>query len=94
MFPTHERARAMAAFGGIIGVAGARAGTRRGAAGPNLFGWGWRSIFYINVPIGLGRGVAGRALAAGTRSRSAETRSLTRSARSGSPARSSWSRSR
>ncbi len=54
MFPPHERARAMAAFGGVIGV-GAVAGQVLGGVllDANLFGWGWRTIFYINVPIGL-----------------------------------------
>jgi EmrB/QacA subfamily drug resistance transporter len=54
MFPPHERVRAMAAFGGVIGV-GAVAGQVLGGVllDANLFGWGWRTIFYINVPIGL-----------------------------------------
>ena len=54
MFPLHERARAMAAFGGVIGVA-AVAGQVLGGVllDANLFGWGWRTIFFINVPIGL-----------------------------------------
>lgn len=54
MFPLHERARAMAAFGGVIGV-GAVAGQVLGGVllDVNLFGWGWRTIFFINVPVGL-----------------------------------------
>lgn len=54
MFPVHERARAMAAFGGVIGI-GAVAGQVLGGVllDANLFGWGWRTIFFINVPIGL-----------------------------------------
>jgi MFS family permease len=44
----------MAAFGGVIGVA-AVAGQVLGGVllDANLFGWGWRTIFFINVPIGL-----------------------------------------
>ncbi len=54
MFPVHERARAMAAFGGVVGV-GAVAGQVLGGVllDADLFGWGWRTIFFINVPIGL-----------------------------------------
>jgi EmrB/QacA subfamily drug resistance transporter len=54
LFPLHERARAMAAFGATIGI-GAVAGQVLGGVllDANLFGWGWRTIFYINVPIGL-----------------------------------------
>ncbi|KZM76124.1 MFS transporter [Nocardia terpenica] len=54
MFPVRERARAMAAFGATIGI-GSVAGQVLGGVLLNidLFGWGWRTIFYINVPIGL-----------------------------------------
>jgi EmrB/QacA subfamily drug resistance transporter len=54
VFPAHERARAMAAFGATIGI-GAVAGQVLGGVllDANLFGWGWRTIFLINVPIGL-----------------------------------------
>ncbi|MFI1915293.1 MFS transporter [Nocardia sp. NPDC020380] len=54
LFPPHERPRAMAAFGATIGI-GAVSGQVLGGVllDLDLFGWGWRSIFYINVPIGL-----------------------------------------
>jgi EmrB/QacA subfamily drug resistance transporter len=54
IFPAHERARAMAAFGATIGI-GSVAGQVLGGVllDANLFGWGWRTIFFINVPIGL-----------------------------------------
>lgn len=54
MFPPHERAKAMSAFGATIGI-GAVAGQVLGGVllDANLFGWGWRTIFFINVPIGL-----------------------------------------
>ncbi|MGH3416110.1 MAG: MFS transporter [Actinocrinis sp.] len=54
LFPPHERARAMAGFGATIGI-GAVAGQVLGGVllDANLFGWGWRTIFFINVPIGL-----------------------------------------
>jgi EmrB/QacA subfamily drug resistance transporter len=55
LFPIHERAKAMAAFGATIGL-GSVAGQVLGGVllDLNLFGWGWRTIFFINVPIGLG----------------------------------------
>ncbi len=54
MFPIHERPRAMAAFGATVGI-GAVSGQVLGGVllDADLFGWGWRTIFYINVPIGL-----------------------------------------
>jgi len=54
MFPPEERAKAMSAFGATIGL-GAVAGQVLGGVllDANLFGWGWRTIFFINVPIGL-----------------------------------------
>lgn len=54
LFPPHERPRAMAAFGATIGI-GAVSGQVLGGVllDADLFGWGWRTIFYINVPIGL-----------------------------------------
>jgi EmrB/QacA subfamily drug resistance transporter len=54
MFPPQERAKAMSAFGATIGI-GAVAGQVLGGVllDANLFGWGWRTIFFINVPIGL-----------------------------------------
>ncbi|RDI42122.1 MFS transporter [Nocardia mexicana] len=54
MFPVSERPRAMAAYGATIGT-GAVAGQVLGGVllDADLFGWGWRTIFYINVPVGL-----------------------------------------
>ena len=54
MFPPEERAKAMSAFGATIGL-GAVAGQVLGGVllDANLFGWGWRTIFFINVPIGI-----------------------------------------
>ena len=54
MFPPEERAKAMSAFGATIGI-GAVAGQVLGGVllDVNLFDWGWRTIFFINVPIGL-----------------------------------------
>lgn len=54
MFPPAERPRAMAAFGATVGI-GAVSGQVLGGVllDANLFGWGWRTIFLVNLPIGL-----------------------------------------
>jgi EmrB/QacA subfamily drug resistance transporter len=53
-FPVYERPRALSYFGMVIG-AGSVAGQIIGGLllEGNLFGWGWRSIFLVNVPIGI-----------------------------------------
>jgi EmrB/QacA subfamily drug resistance transporter len=54
LFPPAERHRALAWFGVTVGL-GAIAGQVLGGAlvQVNLFGWGWRTIFFVNVPIGI-----------------------------------------
>jgi MFS family permease len=54
LFPPAERHRALAWFGVTIGL-GAIAGQVLGGAlvQVDLFGWGWRTIFFVNVPIGI-----------------------------------------
>ncbi|MFB8009402.1 MFS transporter [Nocardia sp. NPDC056000] len=54
MFPPAERAKAMAAFGATVGL-GAVSGQVLGGVllDLDLFGWGWRTIFFINLPIGV-----------------------------------------
>ncbi|GAB4583457.1 MFS transporter [Nocardia sp. IFM 10818] len=54
MFPAHERPRAMAGFGATVGL-GSVAGQVLGGVllDLDLFGLGWRTLFLINVPIGL-----------------------------------------
>jgi MFS family permease len=54
LFPPEERHKALAWFGVTIGL-GAIAGQVLGGAlvQLNLFGWGWRTIFAVNVPIGI-----------------------------------------
>jgi EmrB/QacA subfamily drug resistance transporter len=54
LFPIEERRRALAWFGVTIGL-GAIAGQVIGGAliQADLFGWGWRTVFYVNVPVGL-----------------------------------------
>lgn len=53
-FPTRERPKAFAVYGmtfALGGVSGPLLGGILTQA--DLFGWGWRTIFWINVPIGL-----------------------------------------
>jgi EmrB/QacA subfamily drug resistance transporter len=74
LFPDGARARAFAVFGVTIGL-GAAAGFMLGGwlVTLNLAGLGWRSIFYVNVPIGLGIVVAA-AILMPSMPRSADTR--------------------
>ncbi|MEO3754882.1 MFS transporter [Streptomyces sp. B6B3] len=53
-FTGAERGRALAMFGAVIAT-GAAAGQVAGGVlvSADLFGWGWRPIFLVNVPIGL-----------------------------------------
>ena len=54
VFPPHERAKAMGYFGLTIG-AGSVSGQVLGGVllNWNLFHWGWRMIFLVNLPIGI-----------------------------------------
>lgn len=54
LFPPEERHLALAWFGVSVGL-GAVAGQVIGGAlvQLDLFGWGWRTIFFVNVPIGI-----------------------------------------
>lgn len=54
VYPAQERQRAMAWFGATIGI-GSVAGQVFGGAllQADLFGWSWRPIFLVNVPIGI-----------------------------------------
>ncbi|MBV8080849.1 MAG: MFS transporter [Actinobacteria bacterium] len=54
LFPPEERTRALAWFGVAVGL-GAIAGQILGGAlvQVNWFGWGWRMVFAVNIPIGI-----------------------------------------
>ncbi|WP_104086516.1 MFS transporter [Arthrobacter sp. GMC3] len=54
MYKPSERAGAMAGFSALAGVA-AVSGPILGAILTNadLFGWGWRTIFFVNIPVGI-----------------------------------------
>ncbi|MCX3286851.1 MFS transporter [Streptomyces sp. NEAU-H22] len=53
-FPAHERGKVFGLFGAVVGL-GAVSGPLLGALLTewNLFGWEWRSIFLINLPVGV-----------------------------------------
>ncbi|WP_125613440.1 MFS transporter [Specibacter cremeus] len=54
MYKPAERAGAMAGYSALAGVA-AVSGPILGAVltDADLFGWGWRTIFFVNVPVGV-----------------------------------------
>ncbi|MFE3758794.1 MFS transporter [Nocardia tengchongensis] len=54
MFDDNERGKAFALYGAIAGIATA-AGVLLGGVLTdwNLFGWGWRTIFAVNIPLAL-----------------------------------------
>ncbi|UWZ34349.1 MFS transporter [Dactylosporangium roseum] len=59
-FPEHERAKAVALFGGVTGSSAVFGLALGGVIVQwDLFGWEWRTIFLINVPIGIAALVAG-----------------------------------
>jgi MFS family permease len=54
LFSGEERGKAFGAYGAILGFASALGLVLGGAlTDADLFGWAWRSIFFINVPIAL-----------------------------------------
>ncbi|MBG0831916.1 MFS transporter [Planomonospora sp. ID67723] len=59
-FPAHERGKAVALFGGVTGSS-ALFGLALGGVIVqwDLFGWEWRTIFLINVPVGIASLIAG-----------------------------------
>jgi EmrB/QacA subfamily drug resistance transporter len=69
LFPPAERHRALAWFGVTIGI-GAITGQILGGAlvQVDLFGWGWRLVFFVNIPIGIITILFGARLLPGNRS--------------------------
>ncbi len=63
MFPPDEMGRAFGAFGPIMGLSAVGGPILAGfLVDADVFGWSWRTIFAINLPIGLAALVAGRLL--------------------------------
>jgi EmrB/QacA subfamily drug resistance transporter len=68
-FPHAERPKAYGAYGAMNGLGAAAAPILGGLlVGNDIFGLGWRSVFWINVPIGLVALVAGAVLLRESRS--------------------------
>jgi EmrB/QacA subfamily drug resistance transporter len=64
IFGREERGKAFGIYGAMLGFASAIGLVLGGVlTDANLFGWGWRSVFYVNVPVA----VAVAALVAGAR---------------------------
>jgi EmrB/QacA subfamily drug resistance transporter len=65
---TKERGQAFAVYGAMLGFASA-VGLLLGGVltDANLFGWSWRAVFFVNVPIALGALAAGLRLIPETR---------------------------
>ena len=66
MFPPEDMAAAFGAFGPIMGLSAVGGPILAGwLVDADLFGWGWRTIFAINIPIGVVALLVGRAGAPG-----------------------------
>ncbi|MFF4013596.1 MFS transporter [Streptomyces sp. NPDC001843] len=72
LFHGKERGAAFGMYGAVAGFASA-VGLLLGGllTDADLFGWGWRSVFLVNVPVALATFVAGLLLVPATRERSA-----------------------
>jgi EmrB/QacA subfamily drug resistance transporter len=68
MFAGQERGRAFGIYGAMLGAASAVGLVVGGAlTQANLFGWSWRSVFFVNVPVAVCALVAGLRLVPETR---------------------------
>ncbi|MEP7023751.1 MAG: MFS transporter [Actinomycetota bacterium] len=72
MFAAKERAQAFSIYGAMLGFASA-VGLAAGGllTDANLFGWSWRSVFFVNVPLAVVTLAAGARLIPESRDRSA-----------------------
>jgi EmrB/QacA subfamily drug resistance transporter len=71
MFSGRERGQAFGIYGAVLGLASA-VGLLLGGVltSANLFGWGWRSVFFVNIPIALAALIASARLVPENRERS------------------------
>src|SRR5215831_9135029 len=68
IFTGHERGKAFALYGAMAGAASAIGLVLGGVlTDANLFGWSWRAVFFVNVPIALLVSTAGSRLVSETR---------------------------
>ena len=60
IFAGSERGQAFSIYGAMLGFASA-VGLLLGGVltGANLFGWSWRAVFFVNVPVAVGSLIAG-----------------------------------
>ena len=90
IFGRAERGKAFGIYGAMLGFASAIGLVLGGLlTGANLFGWEWRSVFYVNVPVAVAALIAGARLVPETKDPGA--RRPNAAARCCWPAR--WSRS-
>src|SRR6516162_4790520 len=60
IFAAQERGKAFGIYGAMLGFASAVGLVLGGAlTEANLFGWSWRSVFFVNVPVAAGALIAG-----------------------------------
>ena len=60
IFGREERGKAFGIYGAMLGFASAIGLVLGGLlTGANLFGWEWRSVFYVNVPVAVAALIAG-----------------------------------
>jgi MFS family permease len=60
IFPGSERGKAFGIYGAMLGFASAVGLVLGGVlTEANLFGWGWRSVFFVNVPVAACALIAG-----------------------------------
>jgi EmrB/QacA subfamily drug resistance transporter len=63
IFGRAERGKAFGVYGAMLGFASAIGLVLGGVlTGANLFGWEWRSVFYVNVPVAVAALIAGARL--------------------------------
>ncbi len=68
IFGRAERGKAFGIYGAMLGFASAIGLVLGGLlTGANLFGWEWRSVFYVNVPVAVAALIAGARLVPETR---------------------------
>src|SRR5438270_907359 len=68
IFAREERGKAFGIYGAMLGFASAIGLVLGGVlTGANLFGWEWRSVFYVNVPVAVAALIAGARLVPETR---------------------------
>jgi len=77
IFTGRERGKAIALYGAMAGFATAIGLVLGGVlTDANLFGWSWRAVFFVNVPIALGTFTTGIRIVPPTRDRAARRPNL------------------